>query len=167
MEWTFDKVPLLVCTTASLVAFIAYLVSLCKYFYVSPFVVAFSMATRKMDKIIEFLISGISIFLKPVLIILFIYLSLFLHTLVDELFVFLAVEQFTGIETSWYNFYTNFITGAITGLLVIFGKLASSYIMWKLIVSGPAWTLSLVGIDGKQDDVIARSYNKHRTLLMT
>ena len=38
---------------------------------------------------------------------------------------------------------------------MIFGTLASGYIMWKLIVSGPAWTLSLVGIDGKQDDVIA------------
>lgn len=53
------------------------------------------------------------------------------------------------------GFHTNFTTGAITGLLMIFGTLASGYIMWKLIVSGPAWTLSLVGIDGKQDDVIA------------
>ncbi|WP_300827221.1 MULTISPECIES: hypothetical protein [Helicobacter] len=155
MEITFEKVPLLVCTTASLVAFVAYLVSLCKYFYVSPFVVAFSLATKRMDKIIDFLISGISIFLKPVLIVLFIYLALFLHTLINELFIFLSVEQFSGIETSWYNFHTNFITGAITGLLMIFGTLASGYIMWKLIVSGPAWTLSLVGIDGKQDDVIA------------
>ena len=155
IELTFEKVPLLVCTTASLVAFVAYLVSLCKYFYVSPFVVAFSLATKRMDKIIDFLISGISIFLKPVLIVLFIYLALFLHTLINELFIFLSVEQFSGIETSWYNFHTNFITGAITGLLMIFGTLASGYIMWKLIVSGPAWTLSLVGIDGKQDDVIA------------
>lgn len=46
--------------------------------------------------------------------------------------------------------------GAITGLLVIFGKLASSYLMWKLIVSGPSWALSLVGIDGKQADVITQ-----------
>ncbi|STP07387.1 hypothetical protein [Helicobacter fennelliae] len=76
-------------------------------------------------------------------------------TMINELFIFLSVEQFSGIETSWYNFHTNFITGAITGLLMIFGTLASGYIMWKLIVSGPAWTLSLVGIDGKQDDVIA------------
>lgn len=33
MELTFEKIPLLVCTTASLVAFVAYLVSLCKYFF--------------------------------------------------------------------------------------------------------------------------------------
>ena len=155
IQWTFDKVPLLVCTTVSLIAFVSYLVSLCKYFYISPFVVAWGMATRQMNKIIEFFISGIAIFLKPVLIVLFIYLSLFLYTIIDEFFIFLSIEQFSGIETSWYNFHTNFIIGAISGLLVIFGKLGSSYIMWKLIVSGASWALSLVGIDGKQDEVIA------------
>lgn len=155
METVFAKIPLLICATASMIAFVAYLVSLCKYFYISPFVVAFSLATKRMDKIIEFLISGISIFLKPLLIVLFIYLALFIHTLIDELFVFLSMEQFSGIETSFYNIHTNFTIGAIVGLLKIFGILSSSYIMWKLIISGPAWTLSLIGVDGKQDDVIA------------
>lgn len=112
------------------------------------------MQQKEWIKIIEFLISGISIFLKPVFDCAF-YLALFLHTLINELFIFLLVEQFSSIETSWYNLHTNFITGAITGLLMIFGTLASGYIMWKLIVSGPAWTLSLVGVDDKQDDVIA------------
>lgn len=155
LEMTFAKIPLLVCTTASVIAVIAYLVSLCKYFYISPFIVAFSLATKRMDKIIEFLISGISIFLKPLLIVLFIYLALFMHTLINELFIFLSIEQFSGIETSWYNVHTNFVVGAITGLLTIFGILSSSYIMWKLIISGPSWAISLIGIDGKQDDVIA------------
>ncbi len=156
MEWTFEKVPLLVCTTASIIVFVSYLVSLCKYFYISPFVVAFALATKRMNKIVDFLVSGIAIFFKPILIVLFIYLALFVHTLIDEIFIFMSVEQFSGIETSWYNFYTNFVVGAITGLLVIFGKLASSYIMWKLIISGPSWAMSLVGIDGKQDDMIAQ-----------
>lgn len=156
MEWTFEKVPLLVCTTASIIVFVSYLVSLCKYFYISPFVVAFAMATKRMNKIVDFLVSGIAIFFKPILIVLFIYLALFVHTLIDEIFIFMSVEQFSGIETSWYNFHTNFVIGAITGLLVIFGKLASSYIMWKLIISGPSWAMSLVGIDGKQDDMIAQ-----------
>ena len=156
MEWTFEKIPLLVCTTASIIVFVSYLVSLCKYFYISPFVVAFAMATKRMNKIVDFLVSGIAIFFKPILIVLFIYLALFVHTLIDEIFIFMSVEQFSGIETSWYNFHTNFVVGAITGLLVIFGKLASSYIMWKLIISGPSWAMSLVGIDGKQDDVIAQ-----------
>ena len=156
MEWTFEKIPLLVCTTASIIVFVSYLVSLCKYFYISPFVVAFALATKRMSKIVDFLVSGIAIFFKPILIVLFIYLALFVHTLIDEIFVFMSVEQFSGIETSWYNFHTNFVVGAITGLLVIFGKLASSYIMWKLIISGPSWAMSLVGIDGKQDDMIAQ-----------
>ena len=161
LEWTFEKIPLLVCTTASVVAFVAYLVSLCKYFYISPFAVAYSMATKRMDKIIDFLIAGFSIFLKPVLIVLFIYLALFLYVLIDELFVFLSVEQFTGIESGFFDFHTNFISGAITGLLVIFGKISSGYLMWKLIVSGPGWTLGLLGIDGKQDDVIAGGIEAH------
>ncbi|WP_300900412.1 hypothetical protein, partial [Helicobacter rodentium] len=115
MEWTFEKVPLLVCTTASIIVFVSYLVSLCKYFYISPFVVAFALATKRMSKIVDFLVSGIAIFFKPILIVLFIYLALFVHTLIDEIFVFMSVEQFSGIETSWYNFYTNFVVGAITG----------------------------------------------------
>ncbi|MCH5336006.1 MAG: hypothetical protein J1D99_01165 [Campylobacter sp.] len=41
-------------------------------------------------------------------------------------------------------------------MLKIFGISASSYIMWKLIVSGASWAMSLVGIDGKQGDVIAQ-----------
>ena len=155
MEWTLEKIPLLVCTTASIVAFISYLISLIKYFYISPFVVAYALTANKINKITEFLITGISIFLKPVLIVLFIGLALFVHTLIDEIFVFISIEQFTGIKTSLWNFHTNFVIGSITGLLLIFGKLASSYIIWKLVVSGPAWALSLVGVDGKQDDMIS------------
>lgn len=155
-QWTFEKIPLLVCTTASVIAFVSYLVSLCKYFYISPFVVAFALATKRMSKIVDFLVSGIAIFFKPILIVLFIYLALFVHTLINEFFIFVSVEQFSGIQTSWYNFHTNIIIGAIMGFLSIFGTLASSYIMWKLIVSGSSWAMSLVGIDGKQDDVIAQ-----------
>ena len=84
-----------------------------------------------------------------------------MYVLIDELFVFLSVEQFTGIESGLSDFHTNFITGAITGLLVIFGKISSGYLMWKLIVSGPVWTLGLLGIDGKQDDVIAGGIEAH------
>ena len=40
LEMTFDMIPLLAISTASLIAFISYLVSLCKYFYISPFVTA-------------------------------------------------------------------------------------------------------------------------------
>lgn len=65
MKWTFAMIPLLAISVASLVAFLSYLVSLCKYFYISPFVTAWAMATKKTDKIIDFLLAGIAIFLNP------------------------------------------------------------------------------------------------------
>ena len=117
---------------------------------------AFALTTNKMSKIVEFLVTGISIFLKPVLIVLFIGLALFVHTLIDEILMFISIEQFSGIKTNADDYQVSFIIGAIKGLLLIFGKLASSYIIWKLIVSGPAWALSLVGVDGKQDDMISQ-----------
>lgn len=159
IEEIYSKIPLLSCVVASVVAFISYLISLCKYFYVSPFVVAFSLATKRMDKIVEFLISGMAIFLKPTLIIIFIYLALFVHTLINELFVFLSVEQFTGFDVdidSVTGFLTNLTANGIIGLLKIFGIIASAYLIWKLIISGPSWALSLVGIDGKHDDMISQ-----------
>ena len=114
------------------------------------------MATKRVDRIIDFLLAGIAIFFKPTLIVLFIYLALFANTLVQELFVFVSIQQFAGIKTGWWNFHTNFIIGAISGLLKIFGILATSYISWKLIVGGPTWALGLIGLDGKQDDAIAQ-----------
>lgn len=131
-------------------------ISLCKYFYISPFVTAWAMATKRTDKIIDFLLAGIAIFFKPILIILFIYLSLFLNTLIQEFFVFVSVQQFAGIKTGMFDFHTNFIIGAISGLLKIFGILATSYISWKLIVSGPSWALSMIGLDSKGNDMIAQ-----------
>lgn len=155
MEEIYSLIPLMVCTTASLIAFMSYLVTLCKYFYISPFVVAFSFATRDFSKIISFLIAGLSIFFKPVLIVIFVYLALFLHTLIQELFIFLATSQFAGIKLDFIQWRQGFTPSAITALLKIFGYLASSYIIWKLIIGGPSWTLGLVGIDGKQDDMIS------------
>ena len=156
MEWTFDMIPLLATSTACLVALVGYLVSLCKYFYISPFVTAWAMATKRTDKIIDFLLAGLAIFIKPILIVLFVYLGLFMHTLVAEFFLFISTSQFTMIQSDWHDFHTNFIVGAISGLLKIFGMLGSSYIIWKLIVSGPAWALGMIGLDGKQDDMIAQ-----------
>lgn len=87
--------------------------------------------------------------------VLFLGLTLFLNTFIQEFFVFVSVEQFSAIKTSFWNFHTNFIVGAISGLLKIFGILATSYISWKLIVTGPNWALGLIGLDGKHDDMVS------------
>ena len=97
MEWTFALIPLMVISVASIITITSYMVTLCKYFYISPFVIAWAMATRRVDKIIDFLLVGIAIFFKPVLIVLFIYLSLFLYSMVNDFFIYVALEQFSGI----------------------------------------------------------------------
>jgi len=79
--------PIIVCTVASIIAVISYLVELAKFFYVTPFVVAFSVTTRRTHKIFDFLVSGIAIFFKPILIVLFIFFALFAHSLVWDVFI--------------------------------------------------------------------------------
>ena len=155
MKNVFVMIPLVVISAATLVALISYLVSLCKYFYISPFVVAWSMATKRTDKIIDFLITGLSIFFRPVLIVLFVYLSLFLHILVKDFFIFASTNQFLGLTIDPFDLQTSFYLGAIVGLLEMFGTLAASYVIWKLIVGGPGWALSLIGVDGKHYDMIS------------
>ncbi|RAX56393.1 hypothetical protein CCZ01_09655 [Helicobacter monodelphidis] len=155
-----EKVPVLIATVAGAIAFISYLVSLLKYYYISPFVVAYAITTKKYEKIISFLISGIAIFFKPVLIVIFIFLALFIHTLVQEFFIVFSIEQFAALKMGIENVWAAFSIGAIKALLKIFGCLASGYIMWKIIMSGPNWALKLLGIDGSQDEAITQSLSQ-------
>ena len=112
MEWTFALIPLLTISAATLVAITSYMVTLCKYFYISPFVTAWAMATKRVDKIIDFLLTGISIFFRPVLIVLFVFLSLFLYILINDFFIYVSLEQFSGIifPESSYNIFNDIIT---------------------------------------------------------
>ena len=149
-------VPVLTATVAGTIVFVGYLVSLIKYFYISPFVVAFALTTKRMDKIVNFLVSGITIFFKPVLIVLFIYLALFLHTIIDELFIVFSVEQFGAIKVSGYDFLAIFGISGIQALLKIFGVLASTYVMWKTIINGPDWTFKFIGLDKDTDNIVSQ-----------
>ena len=49
-----------------------------------------------------------------------------------------------------------FVVGACRALLTIFGSLASCYIVWKTIMSGPDWTFKWLGLDKDSDNVIAQ-----------
>lgn len=157
MESIVEKLPTLVVTVASMVAFISYLVALCKYFYISPFAVVYGLTMRRMDKIVEFLISGIAIFFKPILIVMFIYLALFLHTLIKEFFIFNSITQFAVFEVSDSNYWAIISTESIKSMLKVFSYLASAFIMWKLIMKGADWTLELLGLKGGQDNVMIES----------
>ena len=146
-----EKLPLIIISMAGILAFITYFVSLCKYYYISPFVVAFALTTKRVDKIINFLMIGITIFFKPVLIVLFIYLALFLHGIVYELFIITSVSQFNSIMASSdensINFGTQLTIGVIKTLLQLFGSLGSCYIVWKTIMTGPDWVFKMLGLE--------------------
>ena len=75
---------------------------------------------KRMDKIVEFLINGIAIFFKPILIVLFIYLALFLHTLIKEFFLFSSLMQFGIFDVVDYTTFAIFTTSFIQALLKIF-----------------------------------------------
>ena len=49
-------------------------------------------------------------------------------------------------------------------LLSIIASIGSMYIMWKLILTAPSWTLKMVGLDGNNDvfvDSLANKLERH------
>ncbi|WP_187106949.1 hypothetical protein [Campylobacter hyointestinalis] len=157
-QWMLEEmvkaIPVVTVCIASLIASIGYIVSLCKYFYISPFVVAFALSTKQVDKITQFLINGLTIFLQPILIVLFIYLSLFLNTLISEFFILISSEQFNAIPLNMADPSSIIKIGVIRELIIILGYLASSYIMWKLIISGHKWVMDLIGVNTQNTNSI-------------
>lgn len=170
--WLFSTmlqyIPILIATVAAAIAFVSYLIALLKYFYISPFVIAFSLTTKRLDKIVEFLINGFVIFFQPILIVVFIFLALFVYVVVQEFFIVFSVEQFGALELGAADWSAGFAIGAIKGFLKLFSSLASAYVLWKLILSGPSWALKLVGIDGSHAEMIAQNLGQkleHRSLM--
>ncbi len=155
IEEIIKNIPIIVCTVASCIAFIGYFVTLTKYFYISPFVVAFSLSTKRLDKIVEFLITGITIFFKPVLIVLFIYLALFLHTIIREFFIFYSIEQFSALKVGGEDLLAIISIEVIKGMLLFFGGLASAYVVWKTILTGPDWVFKLLGLNNTTSDSVS------------
>ncbi|PAF46601.1 hypothetical protein BKH41_08840 [Helicobacter sp. 12S02232-10] len=61
-EKLLEYVPLIITTVIGALVFVYYILQLAKYYYISPFVVVFSLTTRNTHKIAEFLVTGITIF---------------------------------------------------------------------------------------------------------
>ena len=152
--------PIIIVSVAGILAFLSYFVTLCKYYYISPFVVAFALTTKRVDKIINFLITGVTIFFKPVLIVLFLYLALFLHYILQDLFIVTSMTQFSVIASPSFDnaidWTTSFTVGVIKMLVLFFGSLASCYIVWKTIMTGPEWTFRLLGLDSSGENSIVK-----------
>jgi hypothetical protein len=129
-----------------------------------PFVVAFSLTTKRVNKIFDFLLTGIAIFFKPILIVLFIFFALFAHGLVQDVFMTLLNEQFATIIAINTSMVLASVMGIFFTLLTIIASIGSMFIMWKLILTAPNWTLKMAGLDGNSDvfvDSLATKLERH------
>ena len=151
VAFTYDTVlnliPLTICVVASALAFLGYIIELAKFFYITPFVTAFSLTTGRQNKITEFLVTGITIFMKPILIVIFIYFALFIYGLFKDIFLVYSLEQLGMMREITNQISINFIISVITILLKIVGAIGATYIMWKIILTAPSWVMKMIGLN--------------------
>ena len=159
-----EYIPLTVSIVASALAFLGYIIELAKFFYITPFVTAFSLTTGRQNKITEFLVTGITIFIKPILIVIFIYFALFIYGLFKDIFMIYSLEQL-GMMRELQNQFLLTATMSIFGVLLkIVGTIGASYIMWKIILTAPSWVMKMIGLndDGANSMVEQLSRNLER-----
>lgn len=144
-------IPLVASMLAAIIAIVGWVIEVLKYFYVAPFVVVFAVTMRRVDKMSEFLVTGIIIFFKPIILVLFVYLGLFLYYLINDIFVMFAKEQFYLLDSLNESFYVAMILHITLALIEIVACVASVYFMWKVILSGPSYTIRLLGLNNSFD----------------
>ncbi len=124
-----------------------YIYELIVFTFISPFVVAFSITTGQSRKIVDFLVTALTLFLKPVIITISIYLSLFLYSLFTDVFMLTSYEQFQLSLITSDSFWSELTLYFVKELLYIFAILASVYILWKVILSLPDFIFRMIGLD--------------------
>jgi len=144
-------IPLITSMIASILAVVGWLFELTQYFFITPFVVAYAVTMRKTDKISEYLVTGIVIFFKPVLLVIFIYLGLFLYYLCMDIFIMFASEQFYLLDAINQSFFVAMVLQLSLGLIKIVSSFAAVYLMWKVILSAPGHVIKMVGLNNVGD----------------
>lgn len=140
-------IPLVMAFIAAAVIILMYIYELIVFSFVSPFIVAFSLTTGQSKKIIDFLITAVTIFVKPTIIVISIYLSLFFYTVFSEVFLLLADEQFYLSLLSSESFVSEMFFYFIKEILFIFSIFGSIFIMWKIITQMSDFVFKIIGID--------------------
>ena len=69
--------------------------------------------------------------------------------------MFAGLTQFNIIPRSLADISGALTFGIIRAMILFLGTLASVYVIWKTIMSGPDWTFKLLGLDKDSDNVIA------------
>lgn len=144
-------IPLITSMIAGILAVVGWLFELTQYFFITPFVVAYAVTMRKTDKISEYLVTGIVIFFKPVLLVIFIYLGLFLYYLCMDVFVMFAEEQFYLLDAINQSFFVAMVLQLSLGLIKIVSSFAAVYLMWKVILSAPGHVIKMIGLHNVGD----------------
>lgn len=146
MKKILEFLPLLTAMICGIIVFIGFIVDLAFYFYISPFVVAYSLTQRNAHKIIEFLIKGMQLFFKPILFVILIYFALAMNHLVNDVFMEFATIQFASLKSLNNEFYAAVAIGLIQNTIKILGVIASIYITWKIIIHGVGLVYDYIGL---------------------
>lgn len=165
-----ENLPILTASVAAVIAFLSYIVMLFKFFYVSPVMLMYAVTSKRKDKINDFLVTGITVFLKPLLIVVFLFLAIIFYNILINLFDLQTMEQFllmTGVAGENYGGIGNdMIMSVIFVLMKILSSIAAMYIMFQLIYYGPDRLLKLIGVNNGDDGLISGlhgSVSKHMT----
>jgi hypothetical protein len=142
-----QALPLLTGIVATILAIVLYIYELILYVLISPFVVMFSVTTGQSRKIIDFLVTGLTIFLKPVLIVISVYLAMFFYSFVMDNVIIFSLEQFSLLQNSTSGFWITLSSYLMKEILHILAIFLSMYIMWKTIVSGAEYVYKMLGLD--------------------
>lgn len=147
--------PIVISVLVGVIAFFGWYVQLLKYFYISTFVTMFAITTKKTNKIVEFLVNGLTIFLKPVLIAIFIFLALFINTLASDIFTIVGQDSFNLIQNIQDEFWLSLCVGIMSALYFLVIPILYIIITWKLILSGPSYVFNMVGLNQQNADDLA------------
>lgn len=165
-----ENLPILTAGVSAVIAVISYVILLFKFYYISPVMLMYAVTTKRKDKINDFLVTGITIFLKPLLIVVFLFLAVVFYNLLQDLFVLQNTEQFllmASIAGPEYGGQTNALMISVLKVLMkILSSIAGMYIMFQLIYYGPDRLLKLIGVNNGDDGLISGlhgSVSKHMT----
>ncbi|WP_419774378.1 hypothetical protein [Halarcobacter sp.] len=147
VKFILELLPFITTFIAVGIVIILYIYELIVFSFISPFIVAFSVTTGQARKILDFLVTALTLFLKPTIIVIAIYLSLFLYSIFQDIFVLMADEQFYLSRSSASDFMPSLIFHFVREMLFIFAVFASVYFMWKLIMEMPDFIFKKIGLE--------------------
>lgn len=158
MQMLYDAIlkylPLIVGIVAGIIVVITYLIEILKYFYVAPFIVLYSITKQRQNKIIDFFVDGIGLFLKPLLITVSIFISMFVYYLFIEVFGGLTAMQFEilgSLDKDYFNFINSMTLSVFKTLFHIILSISAAFIIFKIITEGAKMFLNIAGLQDKDN----------------